>query len=135
MKLLAFAAVLLLAALQARATDWVEVGADIEAQYYVDVDSIEVDGENLRFLKKGVYSNVHTETFGGQSATFRETVGTIELDCGRRINRVTRIDMIGANGEVVWSSGPMPRRMWEDVKPGSHTEATMEIVCARVGKT
>jgi hypothetical protein len=125
---------LALFALTANATDWVEVGADTEAKYYVDVDSISVDGENVSVRKRGIYTHVLTDNFGGQSATFKESMGTIELDCGRRINRVTQIDMIGENGEVVWSSGPMKKRMWEPVRANSHAESTLEIVCARIHK-
>jgi hypothetical protein len=116
----------------AHATDWIEVGADTQAKYYVDVDSIKVDGENVSVLKRGVFTQTMTDTLDNKSATFRETLGTVQIDCARRINRVTRIDMIGANGEVVWSSGPMKQRHWEDVRPNTHAEKTVEIVCARV---
>ena len=126
---------LTLFAAAADATDWVEVGADTEARYYVDVDSISVDGDNVSVQKRGVYTHVLTDNFGGRPATFKETIGTVELDCARRINRVTQIDMIGENGEVVWSSGPMKKRMWEDVRPNTHAETTVEIVCARVRKS
>ena len=125
---------LALLATAANATDWVEVGADTEAKYYVDVDSISVDGENVSVRKRGVYTHVLTDNFGGQSATFKESMGTIELDCARRINRVTQIDMIGENGEVVWSSGPMKTRMWETVRSNSHAESTLQIVCSRIRK-
>ncbi len=136
MKLFRTTALLLLAAsFNANATDWVEVGADTETKYYVDVESIEVDGENVRVKKKGIFTHVLTDTFGGKSATFKETVGTVEIDCGRRINRITQIDMIGEDGAVVWSSGPMKKRMWEEVKPNSHAESTLEIVCSRARKS
>jgi hypothetical protein len=128
-------AALALISLPAFAADWVEVGADTEARYYVDMDSIEVDGENVRVLKRGIYSQVHTDNLGGHSTTFRETIGTIELDCKRRINRVLQIDMIGLNDEVVWSSGRMQKRMWEDVRPNSHAESTLDVVCARISAT
>ena len=122
-------------ALSAHATDWVEVGADTEAKYYVDVDSIVVDGENVRVQKKGIYTHVLTETFGNTSASFKQSVGTVEIDCGRRINRIVQIDMLGEDGAVVWSSGPMKKRMWEEVRPNTHAESTLELVCARVRKT
>lgn len=125
---------LTLFAVAANATEWVEVGADTEAKYYVDVDSISLDGDNISVRKRGVYTHVLTDNLGGRSATFKETIGTIELDCARRINRVTQIDMIGENGEVVWSSGPMKKRMWEEVRPNSHAESTLEVVCARIHK-
>jgi hypothetical protein len=117
------------------AVDWIEVGADTQTKYYVDADSIHVEGENAVVLKRGVLTQFHTETLGGKSATFKETVGTVEIDCARHINRVTRIDMIGENGEVIWSSGPMKQRLWEDVRPGTHAESTLEIVCGRIKKS
>ena len=125
---------LTLFAAAANATEWIEVGVDTEAKYYVDVDSISVDGENVSVRKRGIYTHVLTDNFGGQSATFKESIGTIELDCGRRINRVTQIDMIGENGEVVWSSGPMKKRMWEPVRANSHAESTLEVVCGRLNR-
>jgi hypothetical protein len=116
------------------AAQWVEVGADTEAKYYVDVESIQVHGDSVSVQKRGTFTHVLTDTFGNRTATFKETVGTVEMDCARRINRVTRIDMIGENGDVVWSSGPMKQRVWEEVRPNTHAETTLETICARVGK-
>jgi hypothetical protein len=115
----------------AMAADWVEVGADTQAKYYVDVESIKTTGDNVSVFKRGVFTQVLTDTLGGTSATFKATIGTVEIDCARRINRITQIDMLGENGEVVWSSGPMQKRMWEDVRPNTHAQTTLEIVCAR----
>ena len=120
----------LYAAISANCANWVEVGADTQAKYYVDVDSIKVDGENVSVLKRGLFTQILTDTLSGTSATFKETIGTVEIDCARRINRVTQIDMFGENGEVVWSSGPMKKRLWEDVRPNTHAETTIEVVCA-----
>jgi len=125
---------MLMAVTSAIAADWVEVGADPETKYYVDVESIRVDGENVIVLKRGIFTKVLTDTLGGAAVTFKETVGTVEIDCARRINRVTQIDMIGENGELVWSSGPMKKRMWEDVRPNTHAEATVDIACGRLNK-
>ena len=139
-RLAAIAALMAAAALMsamvcaANAADWVEVGADTQAKYYVDMDSIKVDGDNVSVHKRGVYTHVLTDNFGGHPTAFRETVGVVELDCGRRINRVTRIDMIGENGEVVWSSGPLPKRLWEEVHPNSHAHTTLVVVCTRLKK-
>jgi len=119
-------------AVSANCADWVEVGADTQAKYYVDVDSIKVDGENVAVLKRGIFTHILTDTLGGNSTTFKETIGTVEIDCARRINRVIQIDMIGENGDVVWTSGPMKKRLWEDVRPNTHAETTIEVVCARL---
>jgi hypothetical protein len=119
----------------AGAADWVEVGADTQARYYVDVESIKVDGETVSVQKRGVFTQVMTEKLADESTTFKETIGIVEIDCTRHINRVTQIDMIGENGEVVWSSGPMNRRLWEDVRPNTHAETTIEVVCRRAKKS
>jgi hypothetical protein len=118
----------------ASAEDWIEVGADTQAKYYVDVDSIRIEGENVRVLKRGVFTQTLTDTLGGTSATFNQTIGTVEIDCARQINRITQIDMLNEKGELVWSSGPMSKRMWEDVRPNTHAQATAQAVCARANK-
>jgi hypothetical protein len=48
---------------------------------------------------------------------------------------VIQIDMIGLNDQVVWSSGRMQRRLWEDVRANTHGEATLEFVCGKLGKS
>ena len=115
--------------------EWVEVGADTEAKYYVDAGSVEVEGETIRIHKKAVYTNPLADNFTGRTVLFKESVGTVEIDCGRRINRVVAIDMIGVNGEVVWSSGRMPKRMWEDVRDNTHGAATFDYVCRTLNKS
>ena len=124
----------LLCATNAWAADWVEIGVDTEATYYVDVSSIEVEGDTVRVLKKGVFPQPLKEELGGAQKIFTQTLGIIELDCGRRINRVLQIDMLGSGGDVVWSSGRMSRRMWEDVRPRTHGEATLDFVCDKLGR-
>lgn len=122
----------LLVAANAIAAEWVEVGADQQAKYYVDVASIIVESDTVRIVKKGVYTQPLTENFGGTPRVFKESVGKVELDCGRRINRVVEIEMLGVDGNVVWASGPMPKRLWEDVQVNTHGEATLDFVCARL---
>jgi hypothetical protein len=131
----ALSALLILAAFDAQAADWVEIGVDTDAKYYVDLSSIEVQGETVRVQKKGIYTNPLTENLGGTPRVFKETLGWVELDCGRRINRVVQIDMVGPDGAVVWSSGRMPKRDWEDVRPNTHGEATLQFVCGKIGRS
>ena len=125
---------LLLAATGADAAQWVEIGADTQARYYVDVDSIQVEGDTVRLTKRGVYTHILMENLGGKPTQFKETLGVVELDCARRINRVVQIDMLGADGEVTWSSGRMQKRMWEDVQANTHGEATLDFVCGALGR-
>lgn len=115
--------------------EWVEVGADTEAKYYVDTRSIEVEGETVRFRKRGVFTNPLTDNLSGRPVRFKQSIGTVEVDCGRRINRVTSIDMLGMEDEVVWSSGHMPKRMWEDVKGDTHGAQTFDYVCRNAGRS
>ena len=116
----------------AGAAEWVEIGADTEAKYYVDLSSIEIEADTVRVVKKGVYTETLTEDLGGTRRVFKQTLGVIELDCARRINRVVQIDMIGPDDTVVWSSGRMKKRMWEDVRPNTHGEATLDFVCGKI---
>jgi hypothetical protein len=127
-------AALLLGASNAWGADWVEIGVDTEATYYVDVSSIELEGDTVRVLKKGIFPQPLKEELGGSPKIFTQTLGLIELDCARRINRVVQIDMLGSDGELVWSSGRMNRRMWEDVRPHTHGEATLDFVCGKLGR-
>ena len=112
------------------AETWVEVGADTEAKYFIDIDSIEFVKNNLRVTKRGIYTRVLTENLGGKPTAFKETRGIIELDCKQRVNRVIRINMVDEHGDVVWTSGDMPRQLWLSVKTNSHAEATLEVTCA-----
>ena len=114
---------------------WVEVGADPEAKFYVDVDSIAVVDDSLRVIKRGIYTHLRTENFSGKSVVFKETRGLVEIDCKLRVNRVRRIEMLDETGVVVWSSGDMPRQLWLSIKPNSHAEATFEVACAYFDKT
>ncbi len=117
------------------AEDWVEVGADMEAKFYVDVDSIEFVKDNLRVTKRGIYTHILTEYLGDKAVVFKETRGIVEMDCELRVNRIFRIDMLDQHGEVVWSSGDMPRQLWLGVRPNSHAETTLEVACARFHQT
>jgi hypothetical protein len=124
-----------LAALPARGEDWVQIGADTQGRYYIDPASIEVEGETIRLRKRAVYDQPLVDNFSGRPVLFKESVGVVEIDCGRRINRVTSIDMLGIDGEVVWSSGKMPKRMWEAVQDNTHGGRTFDYICKQLGKT
>ncbi len=108
--------------------NWVEVGADPQGRYYVDASSIAVDGETMRFRKKGVYNFSMVDTFGGKKVSFRESMGIIELDCARRIHRVIQMDIVSPGGKVEWTTGKM-NRMWENIAPNSLGEVTHAYVC------
>jgi hypothetical protein len=115
--------------------NWVEVGADTEAKYYVNTRSIVVEGDTIRLQKKAIYTNPLVDNFTGRQVQFKQSLGVVELDCGRHINRVISIEMIGVNGEVVWSSGKMAKRTWEDVRDNTHGGATFDYVCRNLSKS
>lgn len=131
------AAAAMFGALSAAGADpeWVEIGADTEAVYYIDAKSIEVEGDTIRLHKRALYNAPLVDNFSGRPVLFKESVGVIELDCGRRVNRVVLIDMIGVDGEVVWTSGKMPRRLWEDVRDNTHGGKTFDYVCKQLDKS
>jgi hypothetical protein len=135
MRYLLAALLLLLTRGVAAEDDWLEVGADTEARYYVNVKSIEVEGETIRLQKRAVYNSPLVDNFTGRQVLFRESIGVVELDCGRHINRVISMEMIGVNGEVVWSSGKMDKRPWEEVRANTHGEATFDYVCKHVNRS
>ncbi len=132
---LAIAAALVAISVPAADTEWIEIGADTEARYYINPKSVEVDGDTIRLQKRQVFTAPLVDNFSGRRVLFKESIGTIEVDCGRHINRVMQIDMIGMDGEVVWSSGKMKQRMWEDVKDSTHGGATFDYVCRNLNRS
>lgn len=108
--------------------NWVEIGADPQGKYYVDTRSLAVEGETLRFRKKGVYNFSMLETFGDKKISFRASVGVIEIDCARRIHRMVQMDVVSPEGEVVWTTGKL-NRMWEDIMPDTLGDETHKFVC------
>ena len=114
------------------AETWVDVGADTEAKYYVDTDSIVVEGENTIVTKKGIYTNVLTDKLEGDNAVvFKVTRARLELDCARELNRVTQIDMVNEQDEVVWSSGYLAKRIWLTINKQGHSRTTYDLVCGQ----
>ncbi len=125
------ALLLALAGIPAQAEQWLQVGADTAGKYFVDTDSVQRAGENVRVRKRVVYDQPLADTFSDKQVLFTESTGLVEGDCPRRIHRMLSIEMRGADGQVVWGSGPM-KRLWEDIAPGSHGEATLQYACANV---
>lgn len=108
---------------------WVEIGADAEAIYFVDLNSIHKAEDSHTVIKKAIYSQYRTEYLGSSKVTFISTIGVVELDCNLNINRVIQIDMLDGDENVVWSSGYMERRVWQDVRDNTHAKKTYDLVC------
>ena len=82
------------------AETWVSVGADTEARYYVDTDSIQMEGENTIVMKKGAYTQTLTDKLDdGKPVVFKATIARLEIDCERGLNRVTQMDMVSEEGD------------------------------------
>jgi hypothetical protein len=133
--LLAVVATLLALPVAAADIEWIEIGVDTDARYYINPKSVQVDGDTIRLQKRQVFNAPLVDNFSGRRVLFKESIGTVEVDCGRHINRVTEIDMIGMEGEVVWSSGKMKQRMWEDVRDNTHGGATFDYVCKNLNRS
>ena len=133
--LLAVVATLLALPVAAADIEWIEIGVDTDARYYINPKSVQVEGDTIRLQKRQVFNAPLVDNFSGRRVLFKESIGTVEVDCGRRINRVTEIDMIGLEGEVVWASGKMKQRMWEDVRANTHGGATFDYVCKNLNRS
>ena len=108
---------------------WVEIGADAEAIYFVDLNSIHKAEDSHTIIKKAIYNQYRTEYLGSSKVTFISTIGVVELDCNLNINRVIQIDMLDGDENVVWSSGYMEKRIWQDVRDNTHAKKTYDLVC------
>jgi len=108
---------------------WVEIGADAEAIYFVDLNSIHKAEDSHTIIKRAIYNQYRTEYLGSSKVTFISTIGVVELDCNLNINRIIQIDMLDGDENVVWSSGYMEKRIWQDVRDNSHAKKTYDLVC------
>jgi len=108
---------------------WVEIGADAEAIYFVDLNSIHKAEDSHTIIKKAIYNQYRTEYLGSSKVTFISTIGVVELDCNLNINRIIQIDMLDGDENVVWSSGYMEKRIWQDVRENTHAKKTYDLVC------
>ena len=108
---------------------WVEIGADAEAIYFVDLNSIHKAEDSHTIIKRAIYNQYRTEYLGTSKVTFISTIGVVELDCNLNINRVIQIDMLDGDENVVWSSGYMEKRIWQDVRDNTHAKKTYDLVC------
>jgi len=108
---------------------WVEIGADAEAIYFVDLNSIHKAEDSHTIIKRAIYNQYRTEYLGSSKVTFISTIGVVELDCNLNINRIIQIDMLDGDDNVVWSSGYMEKRIWQDVRDNTHAKKTYDLVC------
>ena len=108
---------------------WVEIGADAEAMYFVDLNSIHKAEDSHTIIKRAIYNQYRTEYLGSSKVTFISTIGVVELDCNLNINRIIQIDMLDGDENVVWSSGYMEKRIWQDVRENTHAKKTYDLVC------
>ena len=108
---------------------WVEIGADAEAIYFVNLNSIHKAEDSHTIIKRAIYNQYRTEYLGSSKVTFISTIGVVELDCNLNINRVIQIDMLDGDENVVWSSGYMEKRIWQDVRENTHAKKTYDLVC------
>ena len=108
---------------------WVEIGADAEAIYFVDLNSIHEAEDSHTIIKRAIYNQYRTEYLGSSKVTFISTIGVVELDCKLNINRVIQIDMLDGDENVVWSSGYMEKRIWQNVRDNTHAKKTYDLVC------
>ncbi|MBI1397904.1 MAG: hypothetical protein GC151_18175 [Betaproteobacteria bacterium] len=128
----AFAAgvALAVACAPALATRWVRVGGDAEGEHFVDDAALSRTGEIVRLVKRVVYLAPHPMGDTPGMPLIRETLGVVECDCLRAQHRAVSVEVIGMDGHVLITTGPM-KRIWERIEPDSPGRATLDFACAR----
>ncbi|HEV8646849.1 MAG TPA: surface-adhesin E family protein [Burkholderiales bacterium] len=124
-----FFAAIALTAIPGYAENWIEIGSDATATYYVDSDSLSRNDDIVSLTKKAVYRVSLWPVKLPENATVKETAGVIEENCRNRHHRVLSMDMFNPFGERIWSSGKM-KRIWESVEPDSNGGRTHTFACA-----
>ncbi len=121
--------IFLLSGPQARAAEWVPVGSDGDVVHYVDAQSIERTGEVVRVTKRAVYREPHPIGDVPGMPLMKETSGVVECDCRRMQHRAMSVSIVGADGQVLYTSGEM-KRVWESIDENSPGRATLDYACA-----
>lgn len=114
----------------AAAPEWVSVGIEGGLEHFVDAASLERSGEVVRVSKRSVYLQPAPMGETPGLPLVSEAVGLIEDDCQRFQHRAVSFQLIGVQGEVLWSSGEM-KLVWEAIEPGSPGRATLDFACSR----
>lgn len=114
----------------ARATDWVLVGADSDAEHFVDDDALARAGEVVRLAKRVVFREPRPMGDTPGMPLMKETTGVVECDCVRLQHRAVSLVVVGTDGKALWSSGDM-KRVWESIEPDTPGRATLDFACAR----
>ncbi len=123
-------AVTMLASAVAMAAEWVSVGVDGDVEHFVDAASLARSGDVVRLSKRSVYREPAPMGDTPGLPLVREAVGVVEDDCQRVQHRAVSLELIGTEGQVLWSSGEM-KRVWESIQPGSGGRATLDFACSR----
>ena len=122
---------LLLSHGHALSAEWVPVGTDGDVVHYVDAQSIERSGEVVRVTKRAVYREPHPIGDVPGMPLMKETSGVVECDCRRLQHRAVSVSIVGADGQVLYTSGEM-KRVWESIDESSPGRATLDYACAHV---
>jgi hypothetical protein len=126
-------AMTLASSIGAAAPEWVSVGVEGGLEHFVDTSTLTRNGDVVRVLKRSVYLEPIPLGDTPGLPLVSEAVGVIEDDCRRIQHRAVSLELIGVQGEVLWSSGEM-KRVWESIEPGSRGRATLDFACARVAR-
>ena len=114
----------------AAAPDWVSVGIEGGLEHFVDAASLVRSGEVVRVFKRTVFLEPVPMGETPGLPLVSEAIGVVEDDCQRVQHRAVSLQVIGVQGEVLWSSGEM-KRVWESIEPGSGGRATLDFACSR----
>ena len=121
--LLAAATALVLLPATANATDWFRFYRDANTSWYMDVDTIQRNGQWTRVDQYAVYHQVSERT------GVKSVAATIEIDCRRRVYRLARFTPYEADGTTRGSMDNPENGAEHENVPGSAIEAGMKFVC------
>ena len=122
-QILALAAAALLAPLPAAATDWYRIAGDEVADWYIDADKIEQNGQWTVAVQYTIYHNVSPET-GVKRAWAR-----IEFDCKARNMRASYFSAFGPEGDKLSDMAWPDDGKLHDLPANSPLERAANFVC------
>lgn len=117
----------------AQATDWVKIGADGDAEHFVDRESLQRDGEVVRLQKRSVFLTPRPMGDTPGMPMMGEMLGVVEDDCVRLQHRAVSFRIVGVDGAELWASGDM-KRVWESAPAGTAGRATLDYACAQTAR-
>lgn len=113
------------------ATQWVRVISTDELVVHIDVDSIEIEGNQRKFWQRSIH--FRTQTIANED--FNISKNFFNVDCSSKIIKTIRIVEYDTTGSLVFDfdsrSGAFTPLASEEIVPGSLGDSIVALVCNR----